>query len=96
MVLTAHYYTILEVCRPRQPRLDVPGALHHRKRRFRERDVQGNRKEANEANENTLFGQDHSQHHRRADRVYKQKEAEGFIRLNVLRLRIGNKAAKAK
>ncbi len=31
-----------------------------------------------------------------ADRVYNQKDAEGFIRLNALRLRIGNKAAKAK
>jgi argininosuccinate synthase len=31
-----------------------------------------------------------------ADRVYNQKDAEGFIRLNALRLRIGNKAAKGK
>jgi argininosuccinate synthase len=29
-----------------------------------------------------------------ADRVYNQKDAEGFIRLNALRLRIGNKANK--
>ena len=29
-----------------------------------------------------------------ADRVYNQKDAEGFIRLNALRLRIGNKAGK--
>jgi len=31
-----------------------------------------------------------------ADRVYNQKDAEGFIRLNALRLRIGNKAAQTK
>ena len=31
-----------------------------------------------------------------ADRVYNQKDAEGFIRLNALRLRIGNKASQAK
>jgi argininosuccinate synthase len=31
-----------------------------------------------------------------ADRVYNQKDAEGFIRLNALRLRIGNKASKIK
>ena len=29
-----------------------------------------------------------------ADRVYNQKDAEGFIRLNALRLRVGNRAAK--
>ncbi len=31
-----------------------------------------------------------------ADRVYNQKDAEGFIRLNALRLRIGNKASQIK
>ncbi len=31
-----------------------------------------------------------------ADRVYNQKDAEGFIRLNALRLRIGSKASKIK
>ncbi len=31
-----------------------------------------------------------------ADRVYNQKDAEGFIRLNALRLRIGNKASQTK
>lgn len=31
-----------------------------------------------------------------ADRVYNQKDAEGFIRLNALRLRIGNKAEQTK
>ncbi|HUI66612.1 MAG TPA: argininosuccinate synthase [Nitrospirota bacterium] len=31
-----------------------------------------------------------------ADRVYNQKDAEGFIRLNALRLRIGSKASKLK
>ena len=31
-----------------------------------------------------------------ADRVYNQKDAEGFIRLNALRLRIGNKASQAQ
>ncbi len=31
-----------------------------------------------------------------ADRVYNQKDAEGFIRLNALRLRIGNKAGEKR
>jgi argininosuccinate synthase len=31
-----------------------------------------------------------------ADRVYNQKDAEGFIRLNALRLRIGNKVSQTK